>query len=68
MFIARSLVWVKNRGGADGYLMLHIVAARRYPLNAHSCRCLAHFYRVLEDPQKNAHTVQVENRTRSQRK
>jgi hypothetical protein len=32
----------------DGCLMLHIVAVRGYPLNAHSCRCLAHFYRALE--------------------
>jgi hypothetical protein len=41
-------MWVKNRGGAEGDLMLHIVAVRGYPLNAHSCRCLAHFYRTLE--------------------
>jgi len=46
--MACSLQWVKNRGGAEGNLMLHIVAGRRYPLNAHSCRCLAHFYSALE--------------------
>jgi hypothetical protein len=36
----------------DGYLMLHIVAGTRHPLNAHSCRCLAHFYRALEKQRK----------------
>jgi len=45
--------------------MLLIVAARGYALNAHSCRCLAHFYRALEKALKTTHTVNVENRTRS---
>ncbi|QHO83128.1 hypothetical protein CPT31_19660 [Enterobacter hormaechei] len=45
--------------------MLLIVAGRRYPLNAHSCRCLAHFYSALEKREENAHTVSVGNRTRS---
>ena len=55
----------ENLGGAEGYLMLHIVAAWGYPLNAHSCRCLAHFYRALEKARKTTHTVSVGNRTRS---
>ena len=50
---------------AEGDLMLLIVAVRGYALNAHSCRCLAHFYRALEKARKTTHTVNVENRTRS---
>jgi hypothetical protein len=56
---------VKNRGAAKGNLMLHIVGAGRYPLNAHFCRCLAHFYRGLEKALEIAHTAWVENRIRS---
>jgi len=55
-------MWVKNRGGAEGYLMVIIVAIGRYPLNAHFCRCLAHFYRWLEKMRKSAHTVIHGNR------
>jgi hypothetical protein len=59
---------VKNRGGANGDLMLHIVAIWRYPLNAHFCRCLAHFYRVLEKVNEIAHTAWVGNRLWSKKK
>ena len=38
----------EKRGGVDGCLMVPIVAIEGTPLNAHSCRCLAHFYRGLE--------------------
>ena len=35
--------------------MMNIVVARRAALNAHFCRCLAHFYRLLEKTDKSAH-------------
>ena len=41
--------------------MMNIVVARRAALNAHFCRCLAHFYRLLEKTDKSAHYVRVEN-------
>jgi hypothetical protein len=61
-------MWVKKRGGAKGRLMLHIVASVGHPLNAHSCRCLAHFYAVLEKVRKTAHTVIVAKGTGSENK
>ncbi|ANG94179.1 hypothetical protein LZP96_13255 [Enterobacteriaceae bacterium 155047] len=57
----------ENRGGAEGDLMGAIVGVTGDPLNAHSCRCLAHFYRGLEKKRKSAHTVQVKYWARSQR-
>ncbi|PHH05910.1 hypothetical protein CRX53_19205 [Leclercia adecarboxylata] len=46
--------------------MVLIVASAQAPLNAHSCRCLAHFYRVLEKLRKTAHTANVGNPTRNE--
>ncbi|SFE14285.1 hypothetical protein SAMN05216563_103270 [Phytobacter palmae] len=40
--------------------MALIVAVVDLPLNAHFCRCLACFSRLLEKPHKNLHTVAVE--------
>jgi hypothetical protein len=51
----------EKRGAAEGNLMEAIVGFAGEPLNAHSCHCLAHFYRVLEKKRKSAHTVQVKN-------
>ncbi|AMZ76129.1 hypothetical protein SS47_08205 [Enterobacter kobei] len=59
---------MKNRGGTDACLMLHIVAVRGYALNAHSCQCLAHFYRALEKRRESAQTVKVGKRTWSNEK
>lgn len=39
--------------------MENIVVVRGYPLNAHSCQCLAHFSRVLEKNDKLAHNQGV---------
>ncbi|MCW2094711.1 hypothetical protein [Lelliottia amnigena] len=52
----------EKRGGVDGCLMLPIVAIEGTPLNAHSCRCLAHFYRGLEKMRKGAQTGNNGNR------
>ncbi|MCU6669579.1 hypothetical protein M8013_12570 [Enterobacteriaceae bacterium H4N4] len=58
----------EKRGGAEGCLMVLIVASADDPLNAHFCRCLAHFYTVLEKMGKSAHTVIIGNRTRIQQR
>jgi len=57
-------MWVKKRLTTNG-LMRTIVAIRATPLNAHFCRCLAHFSMLLENMHRNAHIVTVKNRTRS---
>jgi hypothetical protein len=62
LFIARALYVGEKRGGVDGCLMVPIVAIGRTPLNAHSCRCLAHFYRGLEKREKDAQTGITGNR------
>ncbi len=41
--------------------MVNIVVVRSVPLNAHFCRCLAHFYRLLEKMDKSAHYIKVVN-------
>ncbi len=40
--------------------MAIIVGVAGFPLNAHSCRCLACFSSLLEKPHKKMHTVKVE--------
>jgi len=57
-------MWVKKRLAMDG-LMRFIVAIGAVPLNAHSCRCLAHFSMVLENMHRNTHTVFVKKSIRS---
>jgi hypothetical protein len=61
-------MWVKKSGGAESDLMVHIVDSLSHPLNAHSCRCLAHFYAALEKVGKTAHTVSVGNGAWSEKK
>jgi hypothetical protein len=58
----------EKRGGAKGCLMVPIVDSERSPLNAHFCRCLAHFYIALEKLRKYAHNASIKNRIRSPRK
>jgi len=58
----------EKRGGVDGCLMVPIVDIGRPPLNAHSCRCLAHFYRGLEKREKDAQTGISGNPGRSEPK
>jgi hypothetical protein len=58
----------EKRGGVDGCLMVPIVAIEGTPLNAHSCRCLAHFSTVLEKRQKYAHNAEVKKRLEKHRK
>jgi hypothetical protein len=58
----------KNGPALKGRLMVHIVESMGHPLNAHSCRCLAHFYAVLEKVRKSAHTVIVGKRIGSESK
>jgi hypothetical protein len=60
-------MWVKKRGGAKGGLMVPIVDSMGEPLNAHFCRCLAHFYIALEKKGKSTHTVSVGNSAWSKR-
>ncbi|HAZ78078.1 MAG TPA: hypothetical protein DCX28_16945 [Enterobacteriaceae bacterium] len=50
-----SLVSVKRQTAA-GCLLETIVVRASGALNAHSCRCLAHFSRPLEKTHKSAHT------------
>jgi hypothetical protein len=42
-----------------------IVVLSLRALNAHSCRCLAHFSGALEKPHKSAHNVTVDKSARS---
>lgn len=48
--------------------MTVIVVLSPVPLNAHFCRCLAHFSSVLEKKQKDAHNAVVRKRLESHRK
>ncbi|MPN05101.1 hypothetical protein SDC9_152351 [bioreactor metagenome] len=58
-----SFPLVGNKRGQESVCrMMNIVVARRAALNAHFCRCLAHFYRLLEKTDKSAHYVRVEKR------
>lgn len=49
----------------DLCLMGIIVVLSPWTLNAHFCRCLAHFSRALEKPHKSAHNVTVDKTARS---
>ncbi|PAC12568.1 hypothetical protein CD006_10975 [Enterobacter sp. 10-1] len=48
--------------------MTDIVVPSSVPLNAHSCRCLAHFSVGLEKKLRNAHNEVVKKRLESHRK
>ncbi len=48
--------------------MTIIVVPSPVPLNAHSCRCLAHFSIGLEKRQKDAHNAEVRKRLENYRK
>ncbi|PIK81837.1 Uncharacterised protein [Raoultella ornithinolytica] len=48
--------------------MTVIVVLSPVPLNAHSCRCLAHFSIGLEKRQKYAHNAEVRKRLEKHRK
>lgn len=48
--------------------MTVIVVLSPVPLNAHSCRCLAHFSTELEKWQKYAHNAEVKKRLEKHRK
>ncbi|TCC83470.1 hypothetical protein EY915_07835 [Citrobacter braakii] len=52
----------KKRGQESVCRMMNIVVVSRAALNAHFCRCLAYFYRLLEKTDKSAHYVRVANR------
>jgi hypothetical protein len=52
-----------SRGDTSARWMTNIVVPPTIPLNAHSCRCLAHFSLRLEKFAGGAHNAEVKKRS-----